>query len=517
MPVQLLLALAYWIVLNFIRISTTSSFSLGSATNAWKDIWVSNGTINFVDSTGTLQATLSSTAEGLAVSGALIVTEIVAPSGSVSSFTGSLEGTASFALTASYALNAGVTIDTGSLVTTSSFNSFTSSYNTGSFTGSFTGSLFGTASIAISASWAPFTPTDTGSLLVTASVSNNTITFTKGDASTFDITVNTGSVDLSGYTTNNTFNAFTSSYNTGSFTGSLQGVAATASYYVETDPIFTAVSGTLATTGSNAFVGNQTISGSLNVTGSIMGSLLGTASYAFLAETASYALTAETASYAITVTSSILYVTSSSYSETASYVENAQSASYVLNAVSASFASTASFVNVLNQNLIVSGSIITHQNNRSYNLTRRAYKLGFNNISDYVINGGAGTQNLGAGTLGMSLAQDISSLLCTYVGGFYGFGVKVITYEQYGGVANQLGLRVIYSSAGGSTSSDAMTSATYINQVGTNFGLQHATIGFTIPDTYLSQPVDFVKFEVIMSRSTGGSTSVYGAELIFSI
>ena len=35
--------------------------------------------------------------------------------------------------------------------------------------------------------------TDTGSLLTTASVSLNTITFTKGDASTFDITVNTGS------------------------------------------------------------------------------------------------------------------------------------------------------------------------------------------------------------------------------------------------------------------------------------------------------------------------------------
>ena len=35
--------------------------------------------------------------------------------------------------------------------------------------------------------------TDTGSLLTTASVSLNTITFTKGDASTFNITVNTGS------------------------------------------------------------------------------------------------------------------------------------------------------------------------------------------------------------------------------------------------------------------------------------------------------------------------------------
>ena len=44
--------------------------------------------------------------------------------------------------------------DTGSFVTTSSFNAFTSSYNTGSFTGSFTGSLLGTASFATSASLA---------------------------------------------------------------------------------------------------------------------------------------------------------------------------------------------------------------------------------------------------------------------------------------------------------------------------------------------------------------------------
>jgi len=43
-------------------------------------------------------------------------------------------------------------VDTSSLVTTSSFNNFTSSYNTGSFTGSFIGSLLGTASWAYSAS-----------------------------------------------------------------------------------------------------------------------------------------------------------------------------------------------------------------------------------------------------------------------------------------------------------------------------------------------------------------------------
>lgn len=43
--------------------------------------------------------------------------------------------------------------------------------------------------------------TDTGSLLTTASVSLNTITFTKGDASTFNILVNTGSDEFTGTVT----------------------------------------------------------------------------------------------------------------------------------------------------------------------------------------------------------------------------------------------------------------------------------------------------------------------------
>ena len=57
----------------------TSSFNLGSATAAWKDLYVSNGTINFLDGAGAVQGTLSSTAAGLALgssklSGSFIVT-----------------------------------------------------------------------------------------------------------------------------------------------------------------------------------------------------------------------------------------------------------------------------------------------------------------------------------------------------------------------------------------------------------------------------------------------------------
>jgi hypothetical protein len=73
------------------------------------------------------------------------------------------------------------------------------------------------------------TSLNTGSFLITASVDLNTITFTKGNNSQFSLIINTGS-------------------NSGG---------------PESDPIFTAKSASLATTGSNAFIGNQTITGSL--------------------------------------------------------------------------------------------------------------------------------------------------------------------------------------------------------------------------------------------------------------
>jgi hypothetical protein len=127
---------------------------------------------------------------------------------------------------------------------------------------------------------------NTASLLTTASAVGNTITFTKGNASQFSITVDTGSggtIDTSSLVTTSSFNAFTSSIN--QFTSSYN-------------------------------------------TGSFSGSFIGTASWANNSITASYVLNA----------------VSSSFASTASYVLNAQTASYVLNAISSSFASTASYV-----------------------------------------------------------------------------------------------------------------------------------------------------------------------------
>ena len=57
------------IVPNVSSTSTTSSFSLGSPTNAWKDLWVSNGTINFLNSNGTVQASLGAGSSGTTFTG----------------------------------------------------------------------------------------------------------------------------------------------------------------------------------------------------------------------------------------------------------------------------------------------------------------------------------------------------------------------------------------------------------------------------------------------------------------
>jgi hypothetical protein len=53
--------------------SSTSSFSLGSSTAAWKDIWVSQGTIHFLDGAGVSQGTLSTTANGIQSDGDIYV------------------------------------------------------------------------------------------------------------------------------------------------------------------------------------------------------------------------------------------------------------------------------------------------------------------------------------------------------------------------------------------------------------------------------------------------------------
>jgi len=109
-------------------------------------------------------------------------------------------------------------INTGSFVTTSSFNAFTSSYNTGSFTGSFTGSLFGTASWAINAISSSFA-----------------ISASQAISSSFAISASWAPSIAGGSTTQIQFNSGSRLQGTGSFTFDYlnqslqQGLAVTAS------------------------------------------------------------------------------------------------------------------------------------------------------------------------------------------------------------------------------------------------------------------------------------------------
>ena len=142
-------------------------------------------------------------------SGSLATTaSLNAYTASTNIFTGSIQTQVNTlqAATSSYVKNN----QTSSFVNNSQTSSFVQNSQTSSFVTNAQTSSFATSAI-------------TGSSLTTASVSSNTITFTKGDASTFNLTVNTGSatvVDTGSLVTTSSFNAYTASTNT--FTGSIQ-------------------------------------------------------------------------------------------------------------------------------------------------------------------------------------------------------------------------------------------------------------------------------------------------------
>lgn len=143
-----------------------------------------------------------------------------------------------------------------------------------------TGSLKVTGSILLNGAAVSTAQTATGSLISTASATNNTITFTKGDNSTFNVTVATGSGGGGGSSDLGALNAFSASVNT--FTGSIDGevtslMAATSSYLTNASTssfVLTSQTGSFITdsdtgsfallTGSNIFSGSQIISGTLD-------------------------------------------------------------------------------------------------------------------------------------------------------------------------------------------------------------------------------------------------------------
>jgi hypothetical protein len=123
---------------------------------------------------------------------------------------------------------------------------------------SFTGSLFGTSSWATSSSNA-----QTASYILQAVSAS--YASTASYAPNYLLTSGTGSM-LAPYVLTSSTSSMTVLSSSYAISSSR---ATTSSYYAETDPIFTAKSGSLATTGSNIFIGNQTITGSVRISGSL--------------------------------------------------------------------------------------------------------------------------------------------------------------------------------------------------------------------------------------------------------
>jgi hypothetical protein len=240
----------------------------------------------------------------------------------------------------------------------------------------FTGSLLGTASFAnnvVSASFAnnatsaSFAATASFLLGSIASASYATFAVTSSYATDFTI-ANTASINvLEGNVTaslvRNTADTYTTSPKVNQIVtltqaeyNSIGSPDANTLYIISGSTPFNPL--IYATTGSNTFIGNQTISGSLDVQSGITGSLLGTSSFA---TTASYAINAATASFLDGT------VASASFASTASFVVTAQ---------------TASFFNLsaVTQNAVFSGSVRGEVENKTYTSNTASIDLSTGNF-----------------------------------------------------------------------------------------------------------------------------------------
>jgi hypothetical protein len=244
----------------------------------------------------------------------------------------------------------------GSLIGTASFasSSISASFATSALSSSF-------ATTSISASFAS-TASYVANSLITASVSSNTITFTKGNGTTFPITVATGSATsafpFTGSATITGSLTVTGSVNsTGGYTGSLLGTASWATNVVNNGVTSVATAGTVS--GITLTGGTITSTGTITLGGSISGltnaNLSGTAGITN-ANLANSSITVGSTGISLggtaTTLAGLTSVTSTSF--TGSLLGTA---SFATSALSSSFASTASFVNTLNQSVIVTGSM----------------------------------------------------------------------------------------------------------------------------------------------------------------
>jgi len=232
---------------SFVQNSQTGAFATFTSLNAYtSSINSYTNSLNLATSSFVLNSQTSSFVQNSQTSSFATFTALNAYTSSINTYTSSLNSTtssfvrnsqtssmsvlsASFAITASFALNAGgSSIDTGSLATTASLNSFSASIL------SYTSSLnAATSSFVLNSQTSSFVLNSQTSSFIQ---SNQTSSFVQNSQ--------TGA-----FATFTALNAYTSSINT--YTSSLN--SKTSSF---------------ATTGSNRFNGNQTITGSLIISSS---------------------------------------------------------------------------------------------------------------------------------------------------------------------------------------------------------------------------------------------------------
>jgi hypothetical protein len=203
-----------------------------------------------------------STADTQLLFGTVIVTGSLQLTGSLDvtqGITGSLFGTASYALealtssyatTASYALNGGVT-----QIVAGNYISINPSDGYG----------------IVTVTGVPYSGI-TGSLLITASIIDNVITFTKGDATTFNITIESSSYATQAVTASY---VVSSSYATQAATASY---VVSSSYAINTSYLNGSDNSVFITTGSNGTT--QTINGSLTISQNL--TVLGSSSIQYI-------------------------------------------------------------------------------------------------------------------------------------------------------------------------------------------------------------------------------------------
>lgn len=271
------------------------------------------------------------------------------------SITGSLQGTASFATTASFALNGGTAtfpytgsaIITGSLVVTGSITS--------------TQTISGSRLYLSSSAANTITIIGSGSDLLTIDGTVGRLFAVTDDLSDSLFSVNTvaGLPVIEAFATNNVnlgkfgtypikiINSGSTAVVSGSFTGSMVGnLTGTSSFATTASFALNAISSSFASTAS--FIQTAQTSSTSTVTDTTTG--VGPYYVTFTdGTTGARSLRVDSAALTFNATTNVLSTTAS-FASTASYILNAVSASfsttasYVLNSISASFASTASYV-----------------------------------------------------------------------------------------------------------------------------------------------------------------------------